>query len=96
MTISWVFSGKILFSSAVPAVLTYLVVSYTNFANWLQLIIGVCVFLPLFLVLILFTKTVERSDVDNLRNMTASLGPLHKIFAFLMNIVERIMNLFGL
>ena len=96
LTISWVFSGKILFSSAVPAVLTYLVVSYTNFANWLQLIIGVCVFLPIFLVLVLFTKTVERSDVDNLRNMTASLGPLHKIFAFLMNIVEKIMNVFGL
>ena len=96
LTVSWVFSGKILFSSAVPAVLTYLVVSYTNFANWLQLIIGVCVFLPLFLVLVLFTKTVERSDLDNLRNMTASLGPLHKIFAFLMNLVEKIMNLFGL
>ena len=96
LTVSWVFSGKILFSSAVPAVLTYLVVSYTNFANWLQLIIGVCVFLPIFLVLVLFTKTVERSDVDNLRNMTASLGPLHKIFAFLMNIVEQIMDVFRL
>ena len=96
LTISWVFSGKILFSSAVPAVLTYLVVSYTNFANWLQLIIGVCVFLPIFLVLVLFTKTVERSDVDNLRNMTASLGALHKIFDFLMNIVEGIMDVFRL
>ena len=96
LTISWVFSGKILFSSAVPAVLTYLVVSYTNFANWLQLIIGVCVFLPIFLLVVLFTKTVDRSDVDNLRDMTASLGPLHKIFAFLMNIVEKIMDVFRL
>ena len=96
LTVSWVFSGKILFSSAVPAVLTYLVVTYTNFANWLQLIIGVCVFLPIFLVVVLFTKTVDRSDVDNLRNMTTSLGPLHKIFAFLMNIVEKIMDIFRL
>jgi len=96
LTVSWVFSGKILFSSAVPAVLTYLVISSVNLANWLQLIVGVFVFIPIFLVLVLFTKTVGRSDVDNLRDMTASLGPLHKIIAFLLNIVEGIMDIFRL
>jgi len=96
LTVSWVFSGKILFSSAVPALLTYLVVSTTNFAYWLLLIVGVCVFVPIFLLVVLLTKTVERSDIDNLRDMTASLGPLHKIFGFFMSIVEKIMDVFRL
>jgi len=96
LSVSWVFSGKILFSSVVPAFLTYLVVSYVNFANWVLLLIGVCVFLPIFLMLVLLTKTIERSDIDNLRNMTASLGPLHKIFVFFLNIIDRLMNVFRL
>ncbi len=96
LSVSWVFSGKILFSSVVPAFLTYLVVSYVNFANWVLLLIGVCVFLPIFLMLVLLTKTIERSDIDNLRNMTASLGPLHKIFVFFLNIIYRLINFLGL
>jgi ABC-type thiamin/hydroxymethylpyrimidine transport system permease subunit len=96
LTIDWIFSVKILFSSAIPAILAYLVNTQFAFSYWFQLIIGVLVFLPVFLVTILLTKTIERSDIDNLRNMTKSLGPIHKIFAFFMSIVEKMMNVFGL
>ena len=96
LTISWVFSGKILFSSIIPAVLTYLVITSVNFANWLQLLLGVCVFVPIYLLIVLLTKTIDRTDIDNLRDMTAFLGPLHKIFGFFMSIVEKIMDVFGL
>ena len=96
LTVNWGFAGKIFFSSGVPAILVYFVVSYSSFANWLQLIIGVCIYLPVFFGLALFTKTIERSDIDNLRNMTESLGPLHKIFAYFMDVIDRIMNRFRL
>jgi PST family polysaccharide transporter len=96
LTIDWIFSSKILFSSAIPAILAYLVTTQIVFANWVQLIVGVCVFLPTFLVIVLLTKTIERSDIDNLKNMTESLGPLHKLIVFFMVIVEKLMNIFGL
>jgi len=96
LTIDWKFSGKILFSSAIPAVLAYLTVTRFVFSYWLQLVIGVFVFVFAFIFVALLTRTIERSDVDNLKNMTQSLGPLHKIFVFFMNIVEKIMNIFGL
>jgi O-antigen/teichoic acid export membrane protein len=96
LTIDWIYSGKIIFSSAIPAILAYLTITQIDFANWVQLIIGVCVFLPSFLVVVLLTKTIERSDIDNLKNMTESLGPLHKLITFFMVIVEKLMNLFGL
>jgi O-antigen/teichoic acid export membrane protein len=96
LTLDWIFTGKILFSSAIPAILTYLLISYLGFANWVQLIIGIFVFLPIFLVLVLVTRTIERSDIDNLRNMTESLGPLHKLFAYFLGVVEWLMNVFRL
>jgi len=96
LTLDWKFSGKILFSSTISALITYLTINRFAFSYWLQLLVGFCVFLFTFLVLVLLTKTVERSDIDNLKNMTQSLGPLHKLFVFFMNIVEKIMNVFGL
>jgi hypothetical protein len=96
LTLDWIFTGKILFSSAIPAILTYLLISYLGFANWVQLIIGIFVFLPIFLVLVLVTRTIERSDIDNLRNMTESLGPLHKLFTYFLGVVEWLMNVFRL
>jgi uncharacterized membrane protein YfcA len=96
LTIDSKFSAKILFSSAIPAVLAYLTITQLPFSYWVQLIIGVFVFLAAFLVIISLTRTIERSDIDNLKNMTKSLGPLHKIFAFFLGFIEKIMNFFRL
>ena len=62
----------------------------------MQLIVGVIVFVFVFLVAAIFTKTIKRSDIENLKDMTMSLGPLHKMIVFFMSVVERMMNLFGL
>jgi O-antigen/teichoic acid export membrane protein len=96
LTIDWVFGGKILFSSVVPAILTYFLIISLGLASWLLLVIGVLVFVPFFLVLVLVTRTIERSDIVNLKNMTESLGPIHKLFSFFMGIVERLMNVLRL
>jgi PST family polysaccharide transporter len=96
LTIDWVYSGKILFSSAIPAILVYLVITQFTFSYWLQLVIGVFVFIPVFLVTALLMRTIERSDIDNLKNMTKSLGALHRVFAFFLSIVEKMMNVFRL
>lgn len=95
LTIDWVFSAKILFSSAIPALVTYLAISFFV-SYWIQLIVGVIVFVLVFLVAAILTKTIKRSDIENLKDMTLSLGPLHKMIIFFMSLVERMMNLFDL
>jgi O-antigen/teichoic acid export membrane protein len=94
LTIDWLFAAKILVTSGLSALLTYFVTTYYISSYWVQLIVGVLVFLASFLVLALVTKTVERSDIDNLENMTSSLGPLHRIFTFVFKIIGKLMDFF--
>jgi O-antigen/teichoic acid export membrane protein len=92
ITMNWVSSSKILFSSAVAAVLTYTIHSQLAFSSQLQLIIGAIVFTVIFIILALGTRTIDKSDLNNLREMIHSLGPLRKVLNLLLNIIEKLMK----
>jgi O-antigen/teichoic acid export membrane protein len=93
VSVDWRSSIRILFSSSITAVLTYALISYLDFASWIRLIIGVVFFLVVFVLVALLTRTVSRSDVDNLRAMVSELGFLRRIVNRLLNIIEEIMTL---
>jgi O-antigen/teichoic acid export membrane protein len=88
----WVSSTKILLSSATAAAVTYTLVSLIPFGNWIKLIIGVAIFILVLVPIVLLTKTIDRSDISNLRGMLTELGSLRRIFNFLLNLIEKLMT----
>lgn len=92
VTIDWVSSAKILLSSAIAAALTYVIISQLFISNWIKLIIGITVFLCVLVPTILITKTIDRSDINNLKGMLAELGPIRRPINYLLDIIEKLMT----
>jgi O-antigen/teichoic acid export membrane protein len=91
VSVEWVSSAKILFSSAVAAIITYVLISQLAFSSPIQLAVGVVVFVLIFLLAALLTRTVNRADVSNLREIINALGPLRKPLNALLNLIEKLM-----
>ena len=96
LTVDWNSSAKIFLSSATAAAITYLIISQLSFSSWIILIIGLVIFIPVFIIAILLTRTINRSDINNLREMLSELGPLRRLFNFLLNIIEKLMTILRL
>ncbi|MGD0644152.1 MAG: flippase [Candidatus Bathyarchaeia archaeon] len=93
VSVDWLSSAKILFSSIVTAVLTYILISHLVFSSPIQLLIGVIVFVVVLVFVVVVTRTVNRADVSNLREIINALGPLRKPLRFLLNLIEKLMTL---
>ena len=96
VTVDWTSSTKILLSSVTAAAITYTILSQLSFISWIKLIIGGTIFLFTFLIGILLTKTINKSDINNLREMTGELGPLSHVLNFMLNIIEKLAAIFQL
>ena len=96
LTADWRSSGKILLSSAIAAASTYLLISELDFSNWIRLIIGVIFFAFVFVAAALLTQTINKYDIENLRGMVSDLGIISKIFNHILNIIEKLMQIFKL
>jgi O-antigen/teichoic acid export membrane protein len=93
VSVDWVSSAKILFSSAITAILTYILISQLAFSNPIRLVIGVIAFVVIFIAATVVTRTVNRVDLYNLREIINVLGPLRKPLRFLLNIIEKLMTI---
>jgi len=93
VSVDWVSSAKILFSSAIAAILTYILISQLAFSNPIELVIGVIVFVIVFIAAALVTRTANRTDVSNIREIINALGPLRKPLRFLLNLIEKLMTI---
>jgi O-antigen/teichoic acid export membrane protein len=93
VSVDWVSSVKILFSSAITAILTYALISQLAFSNPIRLVIGVIAFVVIFIAATLITRTINRSDLNSLREIINVLGPLRKPLRFLLNIIEKLMTI---
>ena len=92
VTVQWKSSAKILLSSTVAAVLTYLLLTQLiNFPSLIRLIIGVAIFVPTYLITAILTNTFNTTDIENIRGMFTTLGPLSPVFNTLLNIIEKLM-----
>jgi O-antigen/teichoic acid export membrane protein len=92
LTVDWRSSGKILLSSAIAAALTYVLILELGFSSLIRLIIGVVFFTLVFVVAVLVTRTINKSDIDNLRGMVSGLGTIGKILNYVLNIIEKLMK----
>ncbi|MCJ7762400.1 oligosaccharide flippase family protein [Candidatus Bathyarchaeota archaeon] len=96
VTVDWSSSARILLSGAVAAAITYLLIAQFAFSNWIALLVGAVVFLTSFVLAILLTRAIDRSDISNLRGMLGGLGPLRRPINFFLNVIEKLMNIFRL
>jgi O-antigen/teichoic acid export membrane protein len=88
----WVSSGKITLSSSVAGLITFFSVSLLPFNNPEKLVIGVVIFVVTFLLFAVFTRTLNKSDLVNVREVANAMGPLRRPIAVVINLVEKMMN----
>jgi O-antigen/teichoic acid export membrane protein len=93
LTVDWRSSAKILLSSAVAASLTYVLILELSFSSLIRLILGVVFFTFVFLAATLLTKTISKSDIENLRGMISGLGIIGKISNQVLNILEKLIEI---
>src|SRR4030066_120125 len=93
LTIDWASSAKILFSSAIAGASAYALQTQLSFSNLTNLLLGVIVFAVVLLPSILLTRTINQSDIENLRQMTTSLGPVNRIPSPARNLIEKLLIL---
>jgi O-antigen/teichoic acid export membrane protein len=107
VSVNWLSSAKILLSSAIAAVLTYVLISklpltVLRVAFWRivlhvsialqQLIIGVVSFSVIFVLAAVLTRTIDTGDVNSLREIANALGPLRRLLRFLLNVIAKLMG----
>ena len=92
LIVDWSSSAKIVLSSSIAAVLTYAVVLELGFSSLIRLIVGVVFFAFVFVAATLLTKTIRKSDIDNLCGMASGLGIVGKIFSRVLNIYGKLIE----
>jgi hypothetical protein len=92
LTVNWASSLKILLSGCTASAITYALVTLLAFSNLIALVAGAIVFLFIFVVAIILTGAITRSDINNIREAMGLLGPLRRLTDFVLNIIEKLMN----
>jgi O-antigen/teichoic acid export membrane protein len=96
VTVDWSSSARILLSATAASAITYALITHLNFSNWTTLIVGAVVFLFSFVLAVLLTRAIGRSDINNLRAMLGGLGPLRRPIGFFVTVIEKLMNILRL
>ena len=94
VSIDWTSSAKILFSSGTAAILTFVSISQLPFSSIIQLVVGVIIFVIAVLLLAVITGTINKDDLVNIRQIVNALGPLRKPLNFVLNIIEKLTDIF--
>jgi len=92
VTVDWGSSAKILLSSIVAAALTFAVISAVAFNTWIELLLGLVVFVLSVAIALLLTRAISRDDINNLRLTVNGLGALGSIVGKILGFIEKIMN----
>ena len=96
VTVDWGSSAKIISSSALTAALTYAIIAQLSFSSWIRLLFGVLIFVLILIPSMLFTRSITKSDVSNLRSMAGGLGVLSGLINKVLAFIEKLMALFRL
>jgi stage V sporulation protein B len=82
-------SAKILAASAIAAVAAYLPTVFLNTANWIKLIIGLVIFLTVYVFGAPLIGAICQDDITNLRSMFSSMGIVSKIMNLPLALAEK-------
>ena len=90
VTVDWGSSARVLLSSTISGALTYAVISQLEFASWIRLLLGVAIFVLVLVPALLFTRSITKSDVRNLRFMVGGLGILSGLINKVLSLLEKL------
>jgi O-antigen/teichoic acid export membrane protein len=83
-------SGKILLASAIAAVTAYLPTYFLNTANWVKLVVGLTIFLTVYILGAPVVGAVSQSDIINLRTLFSGIDIVSKIMDLPLNAAEKV------
>lgn len=96
LTIHYPSSVKILSTSALAGVLTYLLTTMLPFSNLIVLILGLLFFTFIFIGIALLTRTITKAELDGLRSMAGGVGVIGRIANRILNLIGKIIILLKL
>jgi len=82
-------SAKIFTASALAAIASFLTTSFLHTTAWVQLVLGIAVFLVVYVFGAPLLGAIGQSDIDTLRNMFSGLGIVSKIINIPLRAAER-------
>ena len=85
-------SGKILSASCVAAVTTYLFLWFFAFSPWINLSLGLIIFVITYLTVSPLIGAIDKTDVENFRSMFSGLGIFSYILEIPLRFVEKIID----
>jgi O-antigen/teichoic acid export membrane protein len=92
VTVDWASSAKILLSGGTASAVTYAFITQLAFSNLIALVAGAIVFLFIFLIAIIVTGAITRSDIYTIRETMVALGPLRRLTNSILDIIEKLMT----
>ena len=69
-------------------------ISQLSLPNWTKLTIGALIFLTTYTTTAPLIGAVNKTDIQNLREMLNELGPLSYLFKLPLNIIEKLTTIF--
>jgi len=88
-SLDWRASAKIYLSSAIAFAPINILLPLIKLQDWPQLLLGGAAYAVIYLAMIVIFKTLTIDDVQDLRRILASTGPLRPFFNLFLTIIEK-------
>ncbi|MGB9854570.1 MAG: oligosaccharide flippase family protein [Candidatus Bathyarchaeales archaeon] len=89
-------SAKIFASSALATAVTFLVLNFTYFADWVELALGGTAFILTYLLSAPIINAINPSDIKNLKAMFSGLGIISKLLNIPLTAMEKCQRRLGI
>jgi len=83
-------SAKIFTASALAAIASFLTTSFLHTDAWVQLVLGLAVFIVIYVIGAPLIGAIDQSDIDSLRSLFSGLGIASKITNIPLIAIERV------
>lgn len=83
-------SAKIFAASTIAACTAYLPTILLTTADWIKLVIGLAVFLAIYIIAAPLIGAINQSDINNLRIMSSGMGIITKVVKLPLDIAEKV------
>lgn len=88
-SLDWRASAKIYLSSAIAFAPINILLPFSKLSDWPQLILGGAAYAMIYIAMIVIFKTLTLDDVQDLRRILASTGPLRPFFNLFLTLIEK-------
>lgn len=92
-SVDWLSSTKIYLTSGTAAAITYIILFKLNTCSWMKLVTGGMIFIIIYLTMAPLIGAVNKTDLNNLREILGGIRPLYPLFNLPLKIVEKILNI---